>query len=133
MKQYIADVRAIGAVPVMVTPLSRRTFVDGKVKQDLDEYAAAARRVAAEEGITCVDLNAMSTKLLDTMTQAQADEFDAVGHADAAAEGGGSSAPKLDRTHLNAKGQAVFGRMVADALVRTQVELGPDVLGEAAK
>ena len=130
LKQYIADVRAIGAVPVIVTPLSRRTFVDGKVKEDLNDYAAAARRVAAEEDLTCVDLNAMSTKLLDTMTQAQADEFDAVGHADAKAE---NAAVPLDRTHLNAKGKAVFGRMVADNLIRTQVELGPDVLGEAMK
>jgi hypothetical protein len=27
----------------------------------------------------------------------------------------------------------LFGRMVADTLVRTQVELGPDVIGEPAK
>jgi hypothetical protein len=39
----------------------------------------------------------------------------------------------VDRTHLNAKGQALFGRMVADTLVRTQVELGPDVVGEPVK
>ena len=130
LKQYIDEVRAIGAVPVIVTPLSRRTFVDGKVKEDLNEYAAAARRVAAEEGITCIDLNAMSTKLLDTMTQEQADAFDAVGHADAKAENG--KVP-LDRTHLNDKGKAVFGRMVADQLIRTQVELGPDVKGAPAK
>jgi lysophospholipase L1-like esterase len=131
LKQYIADVRSIGAVPVIVTPLSRRTFVDGKVREDLNAYAAAAKRVAAEEDVTCIDLNAMSTKLLDTMTQAQADEFDMVDHPDAKAENG--AAAKLDRTHLNAKGKAVFGRMVADALIRTQVELGPDVIGVAAK
>jgi lysophospholipase L1-like esterase len=130
LKQYIAEVSAIGAVPVIVTPLSRRTFVDGKVKEDLNEYAAAARRVAAEEGITCIDLNVLSTKLLNTMTQEEADTFDAVGHADAKAEN--SKAP-LDRTHLNDKGKAVFGRMVADQLIRTQVELGPDVKGEPAK
>jgi lysophospholipase L1-like esterase len=126
MKQYVADVRAIGGVPVIVTSLSRRTFVDGKVKEDLKDYAAAARRVAAEEDITCIDLNALSTRLLNTMTQAQADEFDMTGHADAKAE---NDAAPLDRTHLNAKGKAVFGRMVADNLVRTQVELGPDVIG----
>jgi lysophospholipase L1-like esterase len=127
LRQYIADVRAIGAIPVLVTPLSRREFVDGHVKEDLNDYAAAARRVAEEEDLTCIDLNAMSTKLLNTMTQAQADEFDATNHPDAAAE---AAADKPDRTHLNAKGKAVFGRMVAEALIKTQVELGPDVLGE---
>ncbi len=70
------------------------------------------------------------TKLLDGMTQEEADGFDAETHPDAKAE---NAAPKLDRTHLNAKGQAVFGRMVADQLVRVQVELGPDVVGEAVR
>jgi len=48
----------------------------------------------------------------------------------------GVDAPKpaaLDRTHLNPYGQKVFGRVVADQLVRTQVELGPDVIGEPVK
>jgi lysophospholipase L1-like esterase len=131
LRKYIHETQAIGAIPVILTPLSRRTFVDGKVKEDLNDYAAAARHVAAEEGVTCIDLNAMSTKLLNTMTQEQADAFDMTGHVDAKAENG--AAAKLDRTHLNDKGKAVFGRMVADELIRTRVELGPDVIGVAAK
>jgi lysophospholipase L1-like esterase len=125
LKQYIAEVRAIGGVPVILTPLSRRTFVNGKVKEDLNDYAVAARKVASEEDVACVDLNALSTKLLDTMTQAQADEFDAVGHADAKAENKTSA---LDRTHLNDKGKAVFGRMVAEALVLVRPELKTDLV-----
>jgi len=128
LKRYCADVRAIGGVPVLVTSLSRRTYKDGKVVEDLNDYAAAARKVGAQLDLTVVDLNSMSTALLNHMTQAQADGFDAVGHVDAGAE---NKTPALDRTHLNPHGQVVFGRMVADALVRTQVELGPDVIGEA--
>ncbi len=37
----------------------------------------------------------------------------------------------LDRTHLNAHGSEVFGRMVADDLARMCPELGPDVKGQA--
>ncbi len=130
LKRYVADVRGVGGVPVLVTSLSRRTYKDGKVVQDLRAYAEATKTVGAEEGITVVDLNAMSTGLLNHMTQAEADGFDATGHTDAKAENAGPV--QLDRTHLNARGQEVFGRMVADSLVRTQVELGPDVIGEAA-
>ena len=129
LRQYIADVRAMGAVPVLVTSLSRRSYRDGKVVEDLKDYANATRKVGAEEGITVVDLNSMSTGLLNHMTQEQADGFDMTGHPDEKAE---NATAKLDRTHLNPHGQEVFGRMVADALVRTQVELGPDVIGEAA-
>jgi len=129
MRRYIRDTRAIGAVPVIVTSLSRRNYKDGVLVQDLTAYANAARRVAMEEKATFIDLNAMSVKLLEGMTQAQADQFDATGHEDQRAENGKS---RIDRTHLNAKGQALFGRMVADRLVQMQVELGPDVVGVPA-
>jgi len=133
LKRMVAEVRAIGGVPVIVTSLSRRTYVDGKVKEDLNEYAEAARKVAAEEDLTCVDLNRSSTRLLNTMTQEQADGFDMQGHPDAKAENASKAQPALDRTHLNSHGQQVFGRMVADDLIRTAVELGPDVVGSAAR
>jgi lysophospholipase L1-like esterase len=130
IRRYVRDARAIGAVPVVVTSLSRRNYRDGVLVQDLKEYSAAARRVGMEENVTVIDLNAMSVKLLEGMTQAQADEFDATGHADERAE---NKKSVVDRTHLNTKGQALFGRMVADTLIRTQVELGPDVIGEPVK
>ena len=132
LRRMVAEVEAIHAIPVLITPLSRRTFVDGKVRQDLDEYAAATRKVAADFNITCIDLNGMSTKLLNSIGQEKADEFNASTHPDAKAENSGKPEPKLDRTHLNEKGKEVFGRMVADTLIRTHVELGPDVKGVPA-
>ncbi len=139
LHRYIADVRAIGGIPVLVTSLSRRTFKDGKVVEDLNAYAQATREAGAKDGVAVIDLNAISTAMLDKMTQAEADQFDATGHPDAKAENPATinssapaSQPKLDRTHLNPHGQQVFGRIVAEQLVRTQVELGPDVVGEPA-
>jgi len=130
MRRYITETRAIGAVPVIVTSLSRRTYKNGKVVQDLKAYAAAAKQVGLEESVTVVDLNAISTTMLDRMTQEEADKFDATAHPDAKAENSDKTTPKLDRTHLNPYGQKVFGRLVADNLIRAQVELGPDVVGE---
>lgn len=130
LRGYIRDVKAIGAEPVIISPLARRTFHDGKPRnKDLQLYADAARRVAEQEDVTFVDLLGMSNALLSRLTQEQADEFDATGHSDQAAENGKS---QLDRTHLNAKGQKVFGRMVADNVSRWLVELGPDVIGAPA-
>ena len=125
LKHYVADVRGIGGVPVLVTSLSRRTFRDGRVIEDLNAYAEATKKVAAEEGIAVIDLNGLSTALLNHITQAEADTFDATGHADAAAEGG---KPALDRTHLNVHGQQVFGRMVADQLWHVRAELRPGTM-----
>lgn len=147
LQRYVSDVEAIGAVPVLVTSLSRRTFKDGKVVEDLNEYVAATKELGAKDDITVIDLNAISTAMLNHMTQAEADKLDrnadpetgklvAVSAGDAVtATATGVDRPAaatLDRTHLNPHGQKVFGRIVADQLVRTQVELGPDVVGEAA-
>jgi lysophospholipase L1-like esterase len=130
IRRYIREARAVGGVPVVLSPLARRTFRDGKPSnEDLRLYANAARRVAAEEDLTFIDLLSLSTAVLAKMTQEEADTFNATGHADARAENG--KAP-IDRTHLDDKGKAVFGRIVADNLIRTQVELGPDVIGVQA-
>jgi lysophospholipase L1-like esterase len=150
LHRYIADVRAIGAVPVLVTSLSRRTYKDGVLVEDLTPYVDAAKKVGAEEFVTVIDLNAISTKMLKGMTQGEADRFDkgndpetgkllvaapaGIDGVNATASGIDAAKPHaMDRTHLNPHGQKVFGRIVADQLVRTQVELGPDVIGEPAK
>src|ERR1017187_2220615 len=122
MRRYIEQARAAGAKPVIVTSLSRRNYKDGKLVQDLTAYANAAKRVAIEEDVPMIDLNASSTKLLETMTQEQADQFDSATHPDA-------TGSDLDRTHLNPTGSAMFGRMGADDLARICGELGPDIKG----
>ena len=129
--RFVYEVRAQGGIPVLVTPLSRRTYKDGKLAVDaLQQYTAATREVAAEEKVTVVDLYQLSTKLLQGMTQEQADTLDADSHPDAKAENGAGAKP--DRTHLNDQGKALFGRMVADNLARIEVELGPDIKGVPA-
>jgi len=125
LRRYVADVRAIGGTPVLVTSLSRRTFKDGAVVEDLKDYAEATRHVAATEHVGLIDLNALSTSMLNRMTQAEADQFDAIGQEKERLAVGKSS---VDRTHLNPHGQQVFGRMVAEELAKAQPELRPLIL-----
>ena len=128
LTRFIHEVRAIGGVPILLSPLTRRTFKDGKLAEDgLKDYAAAARHVAAEEKVNFVDLLSLSQAYVQPLGQEQADTFDAQTHPDAKAEN--TATPAKDRTHLNEKGKAVFGRMVADNVIRSQVELGPNVNG----
>lgn len=62
LKRYVAEARAAGAIPVLVTPLSRRQFKDGKLVDDLAPWAQAVRTVAAETGTPLVDLNVRSAE-----------------------------------------------------------------------
>ena len=126
LRRYIKDVHAIGGVPILVSPLSRRNYKDGQLVEDgLAEYAAAARQLAAEEHVPFVDLYRLSQELLAGMTQQQADRFDMQAHPDAKAENGSATRP--DRTHLNEYGKTVFGQMVATEAKRVVPALAPYV------
>ena len=60
LRRYVAEARAAGAVPVLVTPLTRRTFRNGRVDNDLAPWCEAVRAVARETATPLVDLNALS-------------------------------------------------------------------------
>jgi len=62
LRRYVEEARAAGARPVLVTPLARRQFKDGKLVDDLAPWAQAVRAVAAETGTPLVDLNARSAQ-----------------------------------------------------------------------
>ena len=67
LADLIDAVKAKGARPVVVTPVERRRFRDGKPYGTLQDYAAAAKRVAAEKNVPVIDLNAMSLKLYEAL------------------------------------------------------------------
>lgn len=134
LRRYVKEVRDAGAHPVLITSLTRRTFKDGKVNDTLRPWAAAAKRVAGEEKIPALDLNADSTAAVQKMgaveaqTLAMAPPPQAV--IDAARTGATINVPAdppttFDYTHLGEKGSAFFGRMVADEVAKAIPELRP--------
>jgi lysophospholipase L1-like esterase len=71
MERYIADARAKGVTPILVTAMNRRNFdADGKIEMTLGEYPQATRDVAAQEHLGLIDLNAMSKTLFEAMGDA---------------------------------------------------------------
>jgi lysophospholipase L1-like esterase len=130
LRKYIADARAIGAQAVLVTSLSRRTYKDGAVVEDLKDYAESTRKAGLEEHVSVIDLNAISTTMLNHMTQAEADRFNAV---DQEKERLAVGKTATDRTHLNAMGQKTFGRIVAEQLAEKQPELRKYILSAATE
>jgi len=65
MKRYVTDVLSNGANPVLITPLTRRWYKDGHVRNDLAPWAAATKKVAAETGVPILDLNADSVAAIE--------------------------------------------------------------------
>jgi hypothetical protein len=133
MRQYVKEVRAAGGKPVLVTPLTRRTFRDGKVKDDLNLWAEATKKVAAEEHVPVLDLNSESRAAVQAMGPVEANTLAMVPPppevAATAASGNSANAPKegaskdFDYTHIGEKGSAFFGKMVVGELVTAAPEL----------
>jgi lysophospholipase L1-like esterase len=75
LRRYVAEVRAAGAKPVLLTPLTRRQFTAGTLTNDLEPWAEAVRRVAAETGTPLVGLNRLSVAAVQAMGPALAARF----------------------------------------------------------
>ncbi len=68
LKQYVAAIRAKGGVPVLITPMHRRTFDDaGKITNSHGEYPEAVRQAAKEENVALIDLTAMSKPFYEAL------------------------------------------------------------------
>lgn len=67
MAGYVRDVRAAGAAPVLLTPVTRRQFRDGVLQDGLSAWSAAIRRVARETGTPLLDLAGDSVEAVQAM------------------------------------------------------------------
>lgn len=135
MARYVTDTRALGGVPVLVTPLTRRSFRDGLLKEDLAPWAAATRKVASEQHAALLDLNADSTAAVQKMGQAEADTLamapppqnPATSTDSNKVEVVGTPKTAFDRTHLGEKGANFFADMVTHELVQAVPDIAPYV------
>jgi len=57
MRQYVKDVKAKGAIPILCSPIPRENWQNGKMARNAGTYGGWARQVAAQEGASFVDLN----------------------------------------------------------------------------
>ena len=124
---YVAEARAIGAKPVLVTPLTRRQWdreQPGKIKSSLAPYAAEVRKIAAAKQVPLVDLQARSIEMCESLGPEKCLEFSPPKVVDGTNTGG------FDGTHLNSKGQLLFARLVVGELRKACPELAPILRAE---
>lgn len=134
--RYVDEVRAAGGVPVLLTPLTRRSFKGPWLRGDLAPWGAATRAVAATKDVPLLDLLKLSEAAVQSMGEAEADTLamapkPAPGqpvHPATMAERAGAANPVFDRTHLGDKGARLFSSMVAQELRRLRPELGAALL-----
>ena len=69
LKQYIAEARSKKAIPVLLTPMARRSFdsASGKIKGTHDVYAQIIRDLAKEENVVLFDMDRITQQLYQTL------------------------------------------------------------------
>jgi pectinesterase len=125
MKQYVDDARAIGARPVLVTPLTRRQWAKGSTNQinsSLAPYAEEVRKIAAEKNVPLVDLHDRSKALCEALGKQACLEFSPVKTVD--------GTNTYDHTHLKGRGRVMFARLVVEELRKAAPELAPFLRAE---
>jgi len=66
LKKFVEGARQRGGVPVLITPVQRRSFdKDGRITNSHGDYPEAVRQLAKDESVPLIDLNAMSKPLYE--------------------------------------------------------------------
>ncbi|WP_238403247.1 rhamnogalacturonan acetylesterase [Paenibacillus mesophilus] len=127
LRQYIGVARAKGATPVLITSTERRYFDEsGKLKDTHGAYPAAMARLAAEERVPVIDLQAKSRKLLEAMGDESSKRLFVW-----LAQGEHPNYPKgsCDNTHFNEQGAAEMAKLVAEGIRETGLPLAERLIG----
>ena len=121
LERFVADARTHGATPVLVTPVSRRTFGDGaSVTNSLGDYPEAVRRVAREQGVPLIDLNAMSKVLYEALGPEKAKAlFPSING-------------RVEATHHNNYGSYELAKCVVEGIKAGRLSLAQLLLGDTA-
>lgn len=152
LRRFVKEARDAGAKPILVTPLSRREFKDGKLHNTLASWSGQVRKVAAELKVPLIDLNARSAELAQQMGPVRSMEFAQASPApeEKAAAAKGTTLPqapsppgaaedtherpkragarghvtlKFDYTHVGPLGAETYAAMIADELARAVPEI----------
>lgn len=147
LQNFIQESRALGAIPVLVTPLATRHFKQNAIYNTLLPWAEQVEAVATRSGTPLVDLNRQSAELFQKLGPLGSTSFSAVPPTEIerkAAEAGTTLPPRVpkslpvsseapaddprrrftqDYTHLNNKGAEAISSIVAARLAIAVPEL----------
>jgi pectinesterase len=108
LKRYVAEAKAKGFKPILVTSLIRRKFKDdGVIHSDLQAYADGTRHAAAEAGVPLIDLHDRSLAYFNQLGQAECDKNNPT-----------DKTGKADTTHLSKAWYEPVGRLVLEDLLK---------------
>lgn len=122
LARYVAEVRAQGGQPVLVTSLTRRIFSKehpDRIASTLTPWADAVKKLAADQNVPVIDLHTSSIAYCEALGPGGTARFNFP-----------DKNGKNDTTHLQGEGRVVFARLVVDELRKAVPALAPCLLAE---
>ena len=118
--KFISETRAKKARPVLLTPVTRRRFQDGRIQETHTEYSQLVREVASEQQVPFIDLDRLSRDLLQELGEEQSKLLFL--HLD---PGEHPNYPdgKADNTHFNELGARKMAQIVLQEVRNLDLEL----------
>ena len=124
LRRYVRETREKGARPVLLTPIVRRNWVEGKLVDTHGTYPDEVKRIAREEQVPWIDMEAITREwLLSVGEEPSKAYFMWVEPGTCARHPKG----RQDNTHLNVRGAHVVARMVAREVQTLLPELGAHI------
>jgi rhamnogalacturonan acetylesterase len=80
LRKYIEDTKAKGAIPILCSPIPRKTWKDGKIVRNASNYGGWARQVAEQEHVGFIDLNEVIARRYDALGEANVEPLFADPH-----------------------------------------------------
>lgn len=71
LRLYIRQAKAVGAIPIVLSPTPGNRWTDGKANRMTASYTQWAKEVAQQEGVEFIDLNDISADKLDKLGETQ--------------------------------------------------------------
>ena len=99
LRRYIADTRAKGAMPIVLSVTPRNIWTDGKVERGLGHYREWAQQIAQEQDVDFVDVSGIVARAYQKLGQPEVSAFF-----------------PIDHTHTSPGGAAFVARQVVAGL-----------------
>jgi lysophospholipase L1-like esterase len=123
--QFVSETRVKNANPVLITPVSRMRFKDGKQQETHQEYTAAVYEVAKQQNVPLVDLDKKSRELYQQLGEENTKllfMYLSPGEHPAYPDG------QKDNTHFNEYGARRIAQLVLAGLKEARVELAGKIV-----
>lgn len=125
LEQYVAQTREKGAFPVLLTPVTRRSWEDGLLINTHEQYAQLVRDVAQRLEVPMIDMTKRSMQLLHQFGESRSK---LLYHHLAPGEHPNYPEGKSDNTHFNELGARKMAQEVLDGIQELDLPLAARIV-----